>query len=100
AANDVREPMSDPKTPSTKKRSLVAVPFTRGHGQAVIGLRQPPPKFATGWVGKTNSPRLGFPTPGGANARACKRGSYFNLILRGHGGNDPGEGTIKARHLQ
>src|SRR6516162_858105 len=37
---------------------------------------------------------------GGRALRACKRRSYFDLVLRGHGGNDPGEGTIKARHLQ
>src|SRR5262245_53824733 len=44
--------------------------------------------------------RSAFLSAGVPTLRACKRGSYFDLILRGHGGNDPGEGTIKARHLQ
>src|SRR5262249_38866901 len=70
------------------------------HGHAIIALRKLPQLFATGWIGKAIGQRSAFLSAGVPALRTCKRRSYFDLILRGHGGNDPGEGTIKARHLQ
>src|SRR5262249_48296855 len=70
----------------------------RGH--AIIALRKARQLFATSWIGKAIGQRSAFLSAAVPALRACKRRSYFDLTLRGHGGNDPGEGTIKARHLQ
>src|SRR5262245_36151185 len=74
--------------------------FSR-HGHLVIVLRKPRQLSATGWIGEAMGERSAFLSAGAVRLRACKRQSYVvYLTPRGHSGDDPGEGTVKARHLQ
>src|SRR5262249_26466214 len=74
--------------------------FSR-HGHPVIISRKPRQLSATGLIGEAIGERSAFLSAGFPALCARKRRpDAVALISRGHSGNDPGEGTIKARHLQ
>src|SRR5262245_11277381 len=73
--------------------------FSR-HGHLVIVLRKPRQLSATDWIGEAIGQRSAFLSAGAAALRACKKSYVVDLTPRRHGGDDPGEGTVKARHLQ
>src|SRR5262249_16637263 len=100
-ARPQRPPAVRVVTPHNAPFSTYKAVLFRCLGHAVIAVRKPPQLFATGWIGKAIGQRSAFLSTGATAFRVCNMRSYVaDLKPRGHGGNDPGEGTIKARHLQ
>jgi hypothetical protein len=78
----------------------VSASFSR-HGHAIILLRKLSQLSATGLIGEAIGQRPAFLSAGVPAFRACNRppDAVVVLIPAGHIGNNPGEGTIKARYV-